>query len=258
MGKAYFASASGSKKCFAVWLLFKNGCFYGDFVLQEDDRGEQIIENERAETGSRPTSIGGKTSYRNKLFWTVDGGEGVSSCRDVAANREEERARLHLLVNGLIERSLNLDLAIDAVARALRVSQPPMHGKYDIRWWVINGKKSPVLVRWEYNSNRRRYEPSKVDRLREIRSDRGYALNHAETVELLGMAQTLLNARKRSVEWQRRLKQSLTKQETNEALWVEEQMLKAERINISVMEKLNLLDSAQDPTGNLPPETTEA
>lgn len=67
----------------------------------------------------------------------------------------------------------------------LRISQPPMPGKYDVRWWLHRGWLHPVLVRWIKPKGKDRMQVKRVERARYRRSDRGFGLNAEQTDRLI-------------------------------------------------------------------------
>lgn len=98
-----------------------------------------------------------------------------------------ERESLHRLIAGYIDRVIELEKLIARIGEALRISQPPMYGKYDVRWWKINGMVRPVLVKWVKAQRADRYKVVPVRRFdpRDMRTDRGFALNAGETLGLI-------------------------------------------------------------------------
>lgn len=70
-----------------------------------------------------------------------------------------------------------VDRGLAAVGRALKVSQPPMWKRVEVRWWLDDGVRLPVLVRARPGPGGR----LTVDRIRragiKLRTDRGFGLN---------------------------------------------------------------------------------
>lgn len=71
---------------------------------------------------------------------------------------------------------------IDRIAQVLRISQPPMRRKVDLRWWTVSGKpyRDPVPVRWIWEPKMARYVPRPLQRLT-VRQHANFQLNSKET-----------------------------------------------------------------------------
>jgi len=71
---------------------------------------------------------------------------------------------------------------IDRIAEVLRISQPPMRRKVDLRWWTVGGKpyRDPVPVRWIWEPKMARYVPRPLQRLT-VRQHANFQLNSKET-----------------------------------------------------------------------------
>lgn len=86
----------------------------------------------------------------------------------------------------------SIDAQIEQHAIGLRLLQPALSGKLDIRWWRLrgDGHRTPVLVKWELDNRRPgRMQPRQIQRVsRRVVSSNGlFALNH-ETVLNLALA----------------------------------------------------------------------
>ena len=77
---------------------------------------------------------------------------------------------------------------IDRTAVLLRMSQPPMFGKLDIRWWIFSGKdyRDPVMVRW-VKSRIGKARPKPVERVARVRDQPGFKLNAEEAMDAVGL-----------------------------------------------------------------------
>lgn len=85
----------------------------------------------------------------------------------------------------LCQKLADLEDLIALQGELLRISQPPMPGKYDIRWWRLRGWLKPVLVKWIKPDAHGRLQVQKVQRQRYRRSDHGFALNAQITSDIL-------------------------------------------------------------------------
>lgn len=85
--------------------------------------------------------------------------------RDVGALADEaKRLQRMVLLTGRL---------IDYVAMLIRLCQAPgVDGMLDVRWWVLRGRSSPVLVRWKKLGGGNVVRPVKVERLDEEMVDR--------------------------------------------------------------------------------------
>lgn len=127
---------------------------------------------------AKPGRVAAEGAAFNKAFW------------------EEEAAPIVDGVKRVVTLLCEIETAIEEAGRVLRIAQPPMHGKYDIRWWLDGGVREPTLVRWEINK-RGKYEPKVVQRLQPLRKDGAYAVNHAEAQKALLVVQELFDARRK-------------------------------------------------------------
>lgn len=71
-----------------------------------------------------------------------------------------ESQKIRKMVEGIADALSNqieqIDALIEQHALGLRLLQPPVSGKIDVRWWKPNGQdgREPVLVKWEKDARR--------------------------------------------------------------------------------------------------------
>jgi hypothetical protein len=85
----------------------------------------------------------------------------------------------------LCEKLADLEDRIALQGELLRISQPPMPGKYDIRWWARRGWLYPTLVKWVKPDAHGRLQVQTINRKRYQRTDHNFALNAAATRDLI-------------------------------------------------------------------------
>jgi len=187
---------------------------------------------------AEPTRPAGLPKPRKKtLIWTLNGGTEVSTATATKAQWENERQVLKSRVDRLIDTAIQVELVLEDVARALRLSQPPMSGKYDLRWWLNgSGRRDPVLVRWESINNR--FTPRIVRRVRTIHDHDGFAVNHAQTRGLLQCAQELLAARTKLLAGIGNVKRSLHAHDSAHSMWLENERAKVDTLKNEVIQNL--------------------
>jgi hypothetical protein len=80
----------------------------------------------------------------------------------------EKRQLLMDLVNELMVELDTLDAAIEYCGVLLRICQPPIPGKFDIRWWKVRPGfgREPVLVKWVLMKGSGRWTTIEVKRIR--------------------------------------------------------------------------------------------
>lgn len=115
---------------------------------------------------------------------------------------EEEIAEIIAITNRYRTLINEIDAAIQEAAEALRVSQPPVSGKYDIRWWKLRGDdyRVPILVQWK-NKRRGKMEPTVVSMKAAIlrrappNAVKAYELNWEETKKIFRIIAALFRTR---------------------------------------------------------------
>lgn len=164
-------------------------------------------------------------------------GEGAG---DNQAHWDREALRVGRAMEELARLVGDIEAGIEEAGAALRISQPPMHGKYDVRWWMTDGVKHPVLVRWmlREKKNGRRYEPKKVLRVSSVRNDRAFEVNHQETVKLLEIAQGLISAREEAAGCFGKTRRSAEAQMKSKSLWLANERAKVNMIKAKVVKNL--------------------
>lgn len=129
--------------------------------------------------------------------------------RDVSPNEDRlniDLAELLAIVERYRSLMAEIDGAIQKVAEALRVSQPPVSGKFDIRWWLRagDGYRTPMLVQWK-RTRRGKMEPQ-VTTVKSALLRKGppspvkaYELNWEETRRLFKFLSALLKIREEAM-----------------------------------------------------------
>lgn len=94
----------------------------------------------------------------------------------------EERGTLVGRIDRVYGALSGIEGLIDRIAEVLRISQPPMRRKVDLRWWKVSGKpyRDPVPVRWIWEPKMARYVPRQLQRLT-VRQHANFQLNSNET-----------------------------------------------------------------------------
>lgn len=116
---------------------------------------------------------------------------GLATRSSDVTNREvyaqEERALIEQ-VRTLFATLRAHEEVIDRTSLLLRMSQPSMFGKLDIRWWRFSGKdyRDPVLVRW-VKSRIGRPRPKKAERVAGVRDIPQFQLNAEEAMDAVGL-----------------------------------------------------------------------
>lgn len=97
-------------------------------------------------------------SSPNGRFRLPDPGASPGSRRD-SQWAELKNTELGVGIAGLFDRLHRIDELIDYSALLLRIGQPPMHGKLDIRWYRKHDGRpnTPALVRWFSTGTGRSY-----------------------------------------------------------------------------------------------------
>lgn len=128
-----------------------------------------------------------------------------------------------------------VDDAIHSVALALRVSQPPMSGKIDIRWWVTHGVRAPVLVRWEKRG--KHSFPKRLLRYDAKPPHENFRLNHERTVELVKTAQELIARRDSLLRSLANIKRAIAQQSPH-TMWAVEMGERARQLRYACADAL--------------------
>ena len=117
---------------------------------QRGKPGPSTALNSPSEAASVQSGSPAHPSRKKGLFEGLDS-EAIADGRHESKSAAMERIeRLTFNVELLGDQIRAVDDAIHAVAKGLRISQPPMSGKLDVRWWKIgrDGVREPVFVRW--------------------------------------------------------------------------------------------------------------
>lgn len=97
------------------------------------------------------SSESGKARVARKAVGYLVGRGGTDTLTASAAIEEHQGAGVQLLsqLQSLSEELQVIDLAIENVGAALNRAQPPMYGRFAVRWWKLYGgaAREPVLVR---------------------------------------------------------------------------------------------------------------
>jgi len=142
--------------------------------------------NRYKKSKKQPTDKVVKPSYIHEPSRDADGGFRRDAYRIANARHDLDRMELMLRDN---------HHAILMCAELLNVSQPPMSGKIEVRWWKKDGDDMtrPVVVQWGVNGLTR---PIPWKGLRLKCNSRGkFKINIEQTMRLLGALEELLTAR---------------------------------------------------------------
>jgi len=102
---------------------------------------------------------------------------------DALAIAAQERASLTGRIEELYRDMAGVDLIIGRIADVLRVSQPQVHGRYDVRWWKLrpgDAGRQPLLVRW-MKATTGRVTPKRVERYSGVGKHAAFDMNRTET-----------------------------------------------------------------------------
>jgi hypothetical protein len=112
------------------------------------------------------------------------------------AAREAHRKQLMQALDKAFEHLAEVDRLIDKAGKVLDISQPPMSGKYGVRWWKRKPDdryREPYVVRWVMGRNGR-LRPKPAKKL--VASHYGkFAINAKETQTTLDILKGLLRDR---------------------------------------------------------------
>ena len=140
--------------------------------------------NEGRPRGIWPTGEGPETSL----------GDGDRVTIAAQADREMIRERVEWLYRDIAQ----VDLVIHGIAALLRVSQPLVSGRLDIRWWKVSGNEGeryPVLVKW-VKARTGRVSAQRVKRFNGVAQLAAFDLNRAETQTAVELFLTYVARRK--------------------------------------------------------------
>ncbi|MCX7173808.1 MAG: hypothetical protein NT159_07770 [Proteobacteria bacterium] len=117
-------------------------------------------------------------------IWPVGASAATSvGDEDALAIAAQARAKLIGQVEELYRDIAGVDLVIRRIADVLRVSQPLVHGRYDVRWWKVQAGdrgRQPVLVRW-MKATTGRVQPKRVERYKGVGKHQAFDMNRTET-----------------------------------------------------------------------------
>lgn len=176
---------------------------------------------------------------KNKGMW--EGRKGLSEGREYnQPRRDSHTEELTVSLNSQMETLQEVERLIDEVGVALSISQPPLSGKIGIRWWNVAGAgndryREPVLVKWMKQKNGA-MTPKESPRPRASRNG-NFAINYAETCELLKIAKTLIAYRS---EIKQRLYRIAKMLERNTSLYIHNNNSMIDQLRYRVVK--NLLD----------------
>jgi hypothetical protein len=126
--------------------------------------------------------------------------------------RREEALQIGALLDEVGHVSMSIDEKLALLGELLNQSQPPAAGKIGLRWWSRRGGRMPVMVEWKRGRNGRLW-PDPIDGTkwltRMAKSRSTFAINHAQTVELLELAVKLLKMRHSLNDGLHRIKKTL-------------------------------------------------
>lgn len=137
--------------------------------------GEEVTE------GRVPSAEDAGNRKVRKVVGYIEGRGGVETATpdDALAEWESEGAGAAALLGDLYAEAQQIELAMAEVKKLLRLSQPPMWGRYSVRWWrpTTGSRRTPMLIR-EQAGAKGRITPERVKtRGAKQRVDRGFSLN---------------------------------------------------------------------------------